>query len=199
MSTTSASARAGSTQMNVPLWPKCPNVASRVRCAPVQCGDFASRSSKPSPQSQGFWRPKPGSTPTSPGKATVVARPKVVAATTSVGCEQLRDERGAVGERCRDPPEAGEPSRLAPAISERLEDRLAQVVGETACPARRRRGRRAARSRRSSRCARVAGRGERRVWARPARAPRRARAGARASNPAGRPGRRGRPCAPRRR
>src|SRR2546428_738367 len=70
-----ASFASGSTQRNVAEpadEPKCPNVRGELR-APVQCGDFASFSSKPSPQSFGSIRPNPGSTPTRPGNWTLVA------------------------------------------------------------------------------------------------------------------------------
>ena len=50
----------------------------------IQCGDLPSCSSNPRPQSSGSNRPTPGSRPTRPGKATVVAVAKVSGA-TSVG------------------------------------------------------------------------------------------------------------------
>jgi DNA-binding transcriptional regulator LsrR (DeoR family) len=62
----------GSTQRKDPLWPKWPKVRGEASAA-VQCGSFVPRSSKPRPQSLGSWRPKPGSTPDSPGKLGVVA------------------------------------------------------------------------------------------------------------------------------
>ena len=46
----------GSTQRNEPDWPKWPKVDGE-RASPVQWGDLASLSSKPSPQSLGCWRP----------------------------------------------------------------------------------------------------------------------------------------------
>src|SRR5580693_5539305 len=72
VSTTSASSASGSAQINVPVWPKWPNVRAELR-APVQCGDFESLISKPSPQSLGRCTPYPGSTPSRPGNCTVVA------------------------------------------------------------------------------------------------------------------------------
>src|SRR5271165_5196878 len=72
VSTTSASSASGSAQMNVPVWPKCPNVRAELRAA-VQCGDFESLISKPSPQSLGRCTPYPGSTPSRPGNWTVIA------------------------------------------------------------------------------------------------------------------------------
>src|SRR5207302_8301894 len=64
-----ASPAPGSTHRNVPDRPKWPKVRGELR-RPVQCGVFPSRSSKPRPQSLGRWRPKPGRTPSRPGKAT---------------------------------------------------------------------------------------------------------------------------------
>ena len=55
----SAIPASGSTQRNVPLRPKWPNVRGELR-APVQCGALPSRSSRPRPQSFGSCRPKPG-------------------------------------------------------------------------------------------------------------------------------------------
>ena len=52
VSTTHAAPASGSTHRNVPDWPKCPKVFGEL-FAPVQCGDFPSRISKPSPQSFG--------------------------------------------------------------------------------------------------------------------------------------------------
>ena len=66
----------GSTQRNVPLPPKWPNVRGEFR-SPVQCGRFASRSSTPRPQSFGSMRPMSGSTPTRPGNWTEVASASV--------------------------------------------------------------------------------------------------------------------------
>ena len=82
----------GSTQRNVPLRPKWPNVRAELR-APVQCGDLPSRSSKPSPQSFGFWRPKPGSTPSSPGNCTVVASASVSAGDPAGRLQLARERR----------------------------------------------------------------------------------------------------------
>ena len=87
----------GSTQRNVPLPPKWPNVRGEFR-EPVQCGCFSSRSSKPRPQSFGSMRPKPGRTPSRPGNATVVASASVSGA-TSVGRSSSRAEREQVVER----------------------------------------------------------------------------------------------------
>src|SRR3954454_22253028 len=80
VSTPHATPASGSTQRKVPLAPKCPKVRSELR-EPVQWGDFASRSSKVSPQSFGSIRPRPGSTPTSPGNWTAVASASVSCAT----------------------------------------------------------------------------------------------------------------------
>src|SRR5579871_1803453 len=73
----------GSTHRNDPDPPKCPYVSAEL-VVPVQCGDFASRNSKPSPQSIGRIRPTPGRIPSSPGNTTLVMSANVDAA-TSVG------------------------------------------------------------------------------------------------------------------
>src|SRR6185295_1567332 len=52
LSEAQAAPASGSTQRNEPDPPKWPNVRSEF-CFPVQCGDLASRSSKPRPQSFG--------------------------------------------------------------------------------------------------------------------------------------------------
>src|SRR5439155_15021807 len=75
----------GSTQRNVPDCPKWPKVRGEL-FAPVQCGLLPSRSSKPRPQSFGFWLPKPGRTPGRPGKATAVASARVSGATSVGAC-----------------------------------------------------------------------------------------------------------------
>ena len=116
-----ASARpaSGSTQRNVPLRPKCPNVRGELR-APVQCGVFASRSSKPRPQSFGSCARSParrrrarGTGRSSPRRASR-ARPRRL--------EQLARDREQLLERASTP-EPGEPrEREAP-------DRL-EVLGE---------------------------------------------------------------------
>ena len=71
-SATQASPASGSTHRKLPERPKWPNVRGEFR-DPVQCGALLSLISKPRPQSQFSWRPKPGSTPDRPGKATLVA------------------------------------------------------------------------------------------------------------------------------
>ena len=71
-SAAATSPRSGSIQRNVAVpgfEPKWPYVRGELR-EPVQCGDFAPRSSKPRPQSFGVSRPKPGRTPSSPGNWT---------------------------------------------------------------------------------------------------------------------------------
>ena len=99
----------GSTQRNVPLPPKWPNVRGELR-VPVQCGDFESRSSIPRPQSFGLLTARsPGSTPTSPGNCTAVASASVSAA-TSVGASSSRADREQVVEPSPQSPEPGLPS-----------------------------------------------------------------------------------------
>ena len=63
----------GSTQRNVPLPPKCPNVLWRVR-VPDQCGAFPPLTSTPSPQSSGLKRPKSGKHAVEPGNCTRPSR-----------------------------------------------------------------------------------------------------------------------------
>ena len=82
----------GSTQRKVPLPPKWPNVRGEFR-VPVQCGFFASRSSKPSPQSFGSWRPKPGRTPPRPGNWTRRRLGERLAARRASGASSSRARR----------------------------------------------------------------------------------------------------------
>ena len=70
----------GSIHRNVPAPPKWPNVAGLL-ARPIQCGALPSCSSRPRPQSHGSKRPTPGTTPTSPGNATVVAAASGLGAT----------------------------------------------------------------------------------------------------------------------
>src|SRR5262249_56020982 len=72
VSTTSASCTSGSAQIKPPACPKWPYIRAEL-FAPVQCGDFESLISKPSPQSLGRCTPYPGNTPSKPGNCTVVA------------------------------------------------------------------------------------------------------------------------------
>ena len=184
----SAIPASGSTQRNVPLRPKWPNVRGEFR-APVQCGDLPSRSSKPSPQSFGSCRPKPGSTPTSPGNWTVVASASVSGA-SRVRRLQLAREREQVVERALDARagRAVEHGRRALPTPTRSTPRTASRRAPRRAPPR-------PRSRSSSRCG--ACRAAR--SARPARtgAPTHARAGAGTSTRAGRRARRGRRSPPR--
>ncbi len=80
-----------------PTPPKCPNVAGLFR-SPIQCGVLPSCSSGPRPQSHGSNRPTPGTTPTRPGNATVVAA-RTVAGADQRRPEQLRRQRGEVADR----------------------------------------------------------------------------------------------------
>ena len=189
--TPSATPASGSTQRNVPLRPKWPNVRGELR-APVQCGDLASRSSKPEPQSFGSCRPKPGSTPARPGNCTVAASASVSCAMRGGCCSSCASAtqvaRASPRRRSRPSPRAPRRCRrhtrrevlgerhLGPLLDERGRD-LEAVVRVDAPRAR-------ARDRRA--CARTAAR-------------RRARAGGGTSIRAGRRARRGRRSPPPRR
>ena len=94
--------------------PKWPNVAGELS-EPVQCGDFASRSSKPRPQSFGVWRPKPGSTPSRPGNWTEVASASVSGA-ISVGASSSCPKR-STSASVPESPAAASPSKVAPRAS----------------------------------------------------------------------------------
>ena len=97
--------------------PEVPERARRVR-APVQCGRFSSRSSKPSPQSFGSMRPKPGNTPVSPGNATSVASPASPARSALGPAARGRARAGRRACRRRRRPanhRAKQPGRAAPA------------------------------------------------------------------------------------
>ena len=87
--------------------PKWPKVAGELAGAGPVRASCSRRISKPRPQSLGSWRPKPGRTPSRPGKATVVAcgegagveqrwaRSSSAASAAEVG----GGRRGAVGRR----------------------------------------------------------------------------------------------------
>ena len=92
------------------LEPKWPYVRGEFS-EPVQCGDLPSRSSKPSPQSFGLWRPKPGSTPSRPGNCTEVASASVSGA-ISVGARASRPNR-SMSRRLPTIPPAASPSSVA--------------------------------------------------------------------------------------
>ena len=118
-------ARSGSTHTNVPAAPKCPNVRDELR-APVQCGDFASRSSKPRPQSFGSMRPKLGSTPTRPGNTT--ASPRRASRARRASARAARGHGERVRERAAQPP--GRRAGELGAEAERPQHRLVEVLAE---------------------------------------------------------------------
>ena len=185
----SASPASGSTQRNVPLRPKWPNVRGELR-APVQCGLFASRSSRPSPQSF-------GSMPAEARQHAAEARElhgrrlgeRLAARSASARAARARPTSSAL-ERRLDPVAPAEPASGKPQT-------CLEVRRRTASRPARRRARRAPRSRCSSRCA--ASRAARAALARRTAGPTRARAGGAPSSRAGRPARRARRSPPPRR
>ena len=151
--------------------------------APVQCGALPSRISKPSPQSQGSNRPKPGRTPARPGKATDVASARV-RRDTRRGARSSRGQGEEVAERPTRPRRGRGPGgELGAGHLEREDHAGAEVVGEGHARGARPRRRPASRSRRWSRSgagpARSAGRASR------ARDPRHGRGGDEPSTPGG--------------
>ena len=110
---TQASPASGSTHRKLPERPKWPNVRGEFR-DPVQCGALLSLISKPRPQSQFSWRPKPGSTPDRPGKATVVASASSPSSTSDgLASSTARFIRSPSGPTA---PQAGEPSSRVAAM-----------------------------------------------------------------------------------
>ena len=121
----SAMPGSGSTQRNVPLPPKWPNVRGELR-EPVQCGALPSRSSKPSPQSFGSMRPKSGARRRARGRRRRSPRERL-----RRDERRRRSSRASASEVVERPLErrAGEP-RSSARSSERLEHRAAQVLLE---------------------------------------------------------------------
>ena len=147
----SAASASGSTQRNVPLPPKCPNVRGELR-EPVQCGASRRAARSRAPSRSASIRPTSGQHADQAGELDGGRLRRASRARPAVGrCSSARELQQVV-EACRAAPSAAEP-RSSRRSSERPEHRRAQVVGERHLGALRRPPRRAPRSRRSSRSA----------------------------------------------
>ena len=103
VSTTRASSAVGSTQMNVPVWPKWPNVNGELR-VPVQCGDLSRESRNPAPSRWAVAR-RNRQNPGQARNCTLVAA-ACIGGRHRQRCEQIRGEGRQVGHR-RHPTVAG--------------------------------------------------------------------------------------------